>query len=249
MIEGSRLDPTSMAVVVDGVEYLSHDRFRPRVGALYMLRPALPSDEDEVSMLQCQLSVCDPMSSDIHEDPDEVDFMQNAVESITPSDRTQGQFVVHIFARKTWHKAFDTESTEDLQAQIVDQWNLPTSGDMSVVALHPINYPPHWVADGDTVAFIVELAGDAVHRANVDDVMVVIQVRSQYTRTRAFANRTIALSWSQSKETESHHPLRCGGGRFHPSFSHSAVSNIQLHCPCRNVEPAGRPIHLFCSQD
>ena len=160
VIEGSLLDHTSMAVVVDGIEYLSHDRFRPRVGALYMLRPALPSDEDETSMLQCHSSVHDPTSIDIPVDPDEVDFMQNAVESITPSDRTQGQFVVHIFARKTWHKAFDTESTEDLQAQIVDQWNLPTSGDMSVVALHPINYPPHWVADGDTVAFIVELAGE-----------------------------------------------------------------------------------------
>ena len=87
--------------------------------------------------LQCRSLPHDPLISDVSVDPDETSFMQNGVESITPSDRTQGKFVVHIFARKTWHKAFDTESTEDLQAQIVDQWNLPTSGDLSVVALHP----------------------------------------------------------------------------------------------------------------
>ena len=52
LIEDSSRDPATLAVVADGIEYLSHDRFRPRIGALYLLRPALPSDEEETSMLQ-----------------------------------------------------------------------------------------------------------------------------------------------------------------------------------------------------
>ena len=193
LVGGSSFDPISMAVVVDGIEYLSHDRFRPRVGALYLLRPALPSDEDKATLLQRHALVSDLPQEDVHPDFDVTSFMQNPADSTTPSDRTQGQYVVHIFARKTWHKAFDTDSTENLQAQIVEQWNLPTSGDMSVVALHPITYPPHWVADGDTLAFIVELAGDAIRRANVDDVLVVTQIRFQYTQTRYVKERVHAV--------------------------------------------------------
>ena len=41
-----------LAVQTDGLQFLSDDRFRPRVGRLHFLRPVLHSDEDEVAFLQ-----------------------------------------------------------------------------------------------------------------------------------------------------------------------------------------------------
>ena len=63
----------------------------------------------------------------------------------------------------------------------------------------------------------------------------------------ASANHTIAQSWSQLKEKESRHPLRCGDGRLLPNFFRSAVSSIQHRCLCKNVEPVKTSGHLFCS--
>lgn len=114
--------------------------------------------------------------------------------SHTPTDETASRFVLHIFARRDRHSAFGTETTEQLVDQIVEQWRLGATGDNSIAAIHPIIYPPHFVAGSDTLAYIIEMAGDAMHRVNVDDVLIVVQVRFQHSRTR-FVKDRVQVVW------------------------------------------------------
>jgi len=46
------LDPSTLAVTSEDFLYQPDDRFKPRVGKLYFLRPFLPSDDEEVSLIQ-----------------------------------------------------------------------------------------------------------------------------------------------------------------------------------------------------
>ena len=45
-------ESSTLAVETDGLQYLFDDRFKPRVGRLYFLRPVLHSDADEVALFQ-----------------------------------------------------------------------------------------------------------------------------------------------------------------------------------------------------
>ena len=60
------LDPSTLAVTSEDFLYQPDDRFKPRVGKLYFLRPFLPSDDEEVSLIQKQIT-----SSNLQ--PDEVE--------------------------------------------------------------------------------------------------------------------------------------------------------------------------------
>ena len=126
---------------------------------------------------------------------DEFVMMQQGASISTPSERTQAPFVVHIFARRNRHTAFESETLDQMRDQVVEQWELPLTGDMSIAALHTIAFPPHFVTGSDTLAFIVEHRGDAVFRANVDDVLIVVQIRFQHVRTR-FVKDRVHVAWA-----------------------------------------------------
>ena len=126
---------------------------------------------------------------------DEFTLMQQGASVSTPSERTQAPFVVHIFARRNRHTAFESETLDHMRDQVVEQWELPLTGDLSIAALHTIAFPPHFVTGSDTQAFIVEHRGDAMYRANVDDVLIVVQIRFQHVRTRYVKDR-VHVAWT-----------------------------------------------------
>ena len=64
---GDRIPESStIAVQTDGLQYLPDDRFKPRIGRLFFLRPVLQVDEDEVAFLQQEtaIRIPSPVASD-----------------------------------------------------------------------------------------------------------------------------------------------------------------------------------------
>ena len=64
---GDRIPESStIAVQTDGLQYLPDDRFKPRIGRLFFLRPVLQVDEDEVAFLQQEtaIKIPSPVASD-----------------------------------------------------------------------------------------------------------------------------------------------------------------------------------------
>ena len=173
LVEGSHVNPASMAVVADGVEYLSHDRFRPRAGALYFLRPALPSDEEDMSVLQKPVPAPRPLQDvalENVETDDAIQLMQRSGsrtprrDIITPSSVSSSLSPVsaHVFHLSAEHRLiiFDRAAPLTFFQQLDSLWKRPAHAHS--VALHEVKTPPPDLEVSSDVTFIFEQASDQV---------------------------------------------------------------------------------------
>ena len=187
--DGSPADPASMAVVVDGIEYLSHDRFRPRAGALYLLRPALPSDEEEMSMLQ--VSSPAPLSSRavVLQDVDTVDalhLMQRSGsrtprrELVTPTSvgSSLSPILAHVFHLSAEHRliTFDRDAPLSFFQQLDTLWKRPAHAHS--IALHEVKTPPPDLETSADVTFVYEQAPDRNRQAVSTDQLILLDIET-----------------------------------------------------------------------
>jgi len=187
LTEGPSFDPAAMAVVADGIEYLSHDRFRPRVGALYLLRPALPSDEEEVSTLQKHAPVPHLPQDVVQEDVEAVDALQLMQRSgsrtprrdiITPSSVSSSlsPVLAHVFHLSSEHRliTFDRAAPLSFFQQLDSLWKRPAHAHS--IALHEVKTPPPDLETSADVTFVFEQAQDRSRQAVATDQLILLDI-------------------------------------------------------------------------
>ena len=181
---GPLADPASMAVVVDGIEYSSHDRFRPRAGALYFLRPALLSDVEEISTLQ--MSATAPLSSRdvVQKNVDTFDALHLMQRSgsrtprrdlVTPSSvgSSLSPLLAHVFHLSAEHRliTFDRDAPLSFFQQLDSLWKRPRHAHS--IALHEVKMPPPDLETSADVTFIYEQAPDRNRQAAATDQLIL----------------------------------------------------------------------------
>ena len=186
-LESPPVDPASMAVVADGIEYLSHDRFRPRAGALYLLRPALPSDEEEISTLQKLVPTSLSQSAAAQEEAETADALQlmQRLRSRTPRrDTTTPSSVssslqpvlAHVFHLAAEHRliTFDRAAPLSFSQQLDSLWKRPVHA--HAIALHEVKMPPPDLEVSADVTFVFEQAPDRNRQAAATDQLILLDI-------------------------------------------------------------------------